>query len=306
MAKVVTYSEYACYARCPRQHWLRYDRRLEPKMPSRYFEEGKAGHAAFETFYRGGTIAEAMRAFQGFADSFFQRLTELGEPLDEYQHKIAGLAGVTRAYLETVGKADQKRYRVLATEQTFEVSIFDQPDGPVYAGKIDGIWREKSSSRAIVVEHKFLRSWDPDLNLLALDMQVSFYTIGARAALGIDTSVTLYNVVRKPQHKPKAGETPEEFGQRMHDLAISESKEDPERWFMRRTVHRSNQQLATALEDLRTVTRKMESDPARYRNVSSDTCRMCSFVQICLNDDPGVTSELFVERPEQHPELAKP
>jgi hypothetical protein len=102
-------------------------------------------------------------------------------------------------------------YRVLGVEVQFETELRNPATGASsrtwrLAGKVDALVEDLNDHRVLLVEHK---SSSEDVSAgsdywkrLRMDTQVSIYFEGARAALGLDVSGCIYDVLSKPAQRP--------------------------------------------------------------------------------------------------------
>lgn len=118
---------------------------------------------------------------------------------------------------------------------------------------------------------------------LSFDPQISLYMQGAEA-LGFEPHGVMYDVIRKPQHKPSEvkSERPEAYGERVMRAML----EDPDRYFQRGTVVRlDNEKLDAAVDVWQTGKNILDArSRGRWpRNV--DSCmqwsRECEYLKIC-------------------------
>jgi len=232
------------------------------------------------------------------------------------------------------------RYEVLAIEQEFRAPMLNpETMAPSrtwrLGGKIDGALRvldpaEQLNGAAVVLEHK-TTSEDiaPESDYwtkLQMDHQLSIYIIGAEA-LGHAVDGALYDVLKKPAIRPltatpeesrkytkdgrlyanqrEVDETPADFRARMREAIESE----PERYFQRRYVPRTESQVRDFLFDAWQQGRAMrEAHLASRAPRNPDACHQygqCPFWRLCstgaLPDDYPAE---FQRVPNVHPELA--
>jgi hypothetical protein len=294
MKLAVTHSELACYCSCPQKWEFQYRMKLSPKRPDIKLEVGIAGHAALEVFYTTQDVKKARRAF---GEVWKGRHDRSAYPEDDA--KFAAVAAALEVYFTTVGKADLKAYKIVYTERQFSVEL---SPGLVFDGRIDGLWVGRRTS--MLVDHKFLRSWDMDINVLPLDHQVSRYIMAARREFKLPRlSTVIYNVVVKPANKIKAGETIDQYMARISALVAA----DPTKYFKRSIVHRSEDDLLTAMAETERVGRMLLSeDPPLWRNVSDRCSWGCPFKDVCMSKDQATIDEMFRVRKKRHEELDEP
>jgi hypothetical protein len=199
-------------------------------------------------------------------------------------------------------------YEVLAVEVPFEIKIGDV----TYVGFIDSIWRQRSTSRNLVVEHKSV-SQKTDISAasdywrrLRMEPQISMYFRGARA-LGFEPNACLWDVLVRPDIKllqatPEASrkykktgelyanqraedETLPEFQARLTDLIC----ETPTDWYARREVVRLPEELTRFEDDVAALSKRCkeaEEDPFYHAPRNASACfkwggRPCSFLPVC-------------------------
>ena len=111
-------------------------------------------------------------------------------------------------------------------EKVFKVRIGNY----TLRGKIDGIYRDKQG-KLWLMEHKTKsRIVEDNLMLrLSFDFQNLFYVMAAELMYKTPVTGVLYNIIRKPGHKVKKGESLTDFGDRIRQ----EIGKDPGHFFLR-------------------------------------------------------------------------
>lgn len=201
----LTHSSESTFKNCPRKFWLCYELGLRPKHSAQPLRLGNAVHAGLEVLKGGGDEASADLAIRGlYADAECPPYLEADEFAVEEETAVALVKGYARRY------ADDLICEYVAVEQSFDLPIINPETGrqtPIFrsAGKIDGIVR-LPDGRLAVMEHK---TASEDLGLdsdywrrLAMDSQISRYVMAA-GDLGYDIATTIYDVIRKPEIRPK-------------------------------------------------------------------------------------------------------
>ena len=198
------------------------------------------------------------------------------------------------------------------------------------AGKIDVTRPGKKQ----IVEHKTTsEDLSPESDYwahLAIDGQVSGYYVGARA-LGYECEECLYDVIRKPMQRPlqatplesrkykkgtgelyanqrESDETVKEFGER---LAI-EIASNPDKYFSRRIIVRTEDDMADYMADMWAVGREIREAQLHNRWPRNPqqcmTFGKCPFFGVCTKTESLDDPTLFVklDNPDQELPSAKP
>ncbi len=300
MPRLITFSEISTLFRCPKSWEFRYDRGLRPRRKSTALGESGMAHESFELFYKGASPEEALKLFDD-VDS-----DKLNESSVEAQQRFLRMKALLSVYFNTRGARDRQMYDFEHVEVEFSIpltlpGICDIPDVN-FAGKIDGIWKDKKTGVLQVVEHKFLAQFSESRNTLLMDLQVSLYAIAAREVFGVVVPLTLYNVCRKPMHRMKKTETSDEYYQRV----LGEVSKDPEKYFVRIPVVRGSKDFSEAFQLLKYAAEMLRKDkpfPYLYRNVGLHCTMMCSYLDICMDESPGLIDHLFEVADKRHQEL---
>jgi hypothetical protein len=306
--RLITNSEIKALFMCPKNHEFGYVRGLTPKRRRIALDEGTASHEALQVFYAGGTIEAAVGAFDKVYDEHVARLDPYPHEREKAIQKFLATRALLTVYLETVAQEDMKAYNTEHVEEEFCVPILDKEGKPLpdvmFAGKLDGIWTEKTANKtSMVVEHKFYSSFSESENTMYLDQQVTLYALAAALAFGIKVPLTLYNVCVKPRNEMTKNETPDDFYYRIYDLVKGKDKKT---YFHRMPVTRGPQHFRVAHEILYNaaliITGKKPM-PYVYRNVGDHCLWLCSFKPPCLEENERMMSELYEQKSKPHPEL---
>lgn len=310
--RLITYSELSSLFMCPKNHNFNYIQGLQPKRRRIPLDEGSAAHTAMQVYYDGGTVPQAIAGFDKIYDDHVAAMQKHGyaDYLPESVQKFLRTRALVTVYLETVGPQDRKKYTFDYVEREFQVPIIDpegkEVPGVKFAGKLDGIWRERTGRKLLmVVEHKFLASFDENSNTLMLDPQVTLYALAAKIAFGVEIPITLYNVCRKPQNKKSGKESDDEFFYRVLE-AIKDPKTKRD-YFKRVPITRGPQDFKIARELLyygsQIITGKMPL-PYLYRNVGDHCLWKCAFRPPCGDEgNQRLIDGLYEKKPKRHPEL---
>ena len=276
--QLLTASRMTSLLTCPRQHYWRYEVGLQATADGAALRFGSAWHRAMEARWRGAEFDVALAA-----------AIPAGCDLDETQ--AATLSGLLAGYwaMHPFGDCNVRELHPeiefclpLAGSRTFQC-----------AGKIDGLG-VLHDGRLVLIEHKTTSddlAPDSDYWLrLRANGQIMQYVLAARA-LGWQIEIILYDVTRKPAIRPKQGETPEAFGERL----AADTQARPAFYFARREVPVLDQdleefqvqrlELARQILSLRRAEKRLRSPAQAWpRNVNGLICRGCPFSGFCLQN----------------------
>lgn len=292
---ILTNSRLKAFRRCPQYHQYAYVDLYRPLETSFAIRFGTLLHLALESWWLNRTLFAALRAIENAC---------LNDEFDEFDRIKA--EELIRGYdARWAGQS----YETIAVEQEFSVPI---ESGDTLSGKFDAIARR--DGRIYIIDHK---STSEDLTLggdfhrrvCVLDTQVSTYYRAAKA-LGYDVAGWIHDCILRVPLRPykagktrKADETPEEFRIRIR-TAIAE---DPERFYARYTIVRTERDETQAEIDLRRTVRhlKIAVEEGSYRN--PDACkaynRTCEFFGVCEGTD-NLDNPMSYRRAErEHEEL---
>ena len=216
--KLLTHSRMACFKRCPREHFYRYELGIRPAGDTAPLRMGSIIHEAID-FYARGVSVEAI--IEGVAKKYDERVAELeGADIDTLvavDVERVTVIELVWAYFQ-VWKYDYTTGEVpnltpvecIASERAFKLPILNpvtnKPTASfIEAGKMDGIVR-LADGRVALKETKTTGDSIDDSSdywrKLRLDHQISMYVdAGNRLGFGIET--ILYDVIRKPSIEPK-------------------------------------------------------------------------------------------------------
>jgi PD-(D/E)XK nuclease superfamily len=145
------------------------------------------------------------------------------------------------------------------------------------------------------------------LRVTTVDPQITLYVNGLRA-IGIDCRGIVYDVLRKPAHRPSSkGETPEHFEKRV----LAAISEDPARYYQRSNPVRLTGELRECEADVwQTSVQIGASHLTNAWPRNHDACmqwgRACDFFGVCSNTADIEDPVLFVKGSLLHDELSAP
>lgn len=294
---LVTQSQLRTFRRCQREHHLAYDLALRPASseeaaPLRF---GTAVHAGLAALWQGQGLASALDCVR------------IADPFEQAQAS-AMLCG----YATHWGLSDGlfNGVEVLAVEREFRAPLVNPGTG--YAsqtfalgGKIDAL--AKLDGRVLLVEHKTtsedITPGSAYWQRLRIDTQIPLYLQGVRA-LGFEPEGVLYDVLLKPRLRPKKGEQPPEF----FDRLCAEIGDQPGKYFAQVEIAVLEEDVRAAMADAWQTARAMrEGQLAQRYPRNSDACvrwnRPCAYFDVCTGQTP-ISSPRFVRLPTPHPELS--
>lgn len=299
--QLITNSRMSAFQTCQRLHQISYVRGYRPVEKSYALDWGTLMHSALEAWWKAykegpphtGPLPGALRAIA----------SSNATDLDKAKARIVMIAYDLR------WAGAMENYEVLAVEQEFRYPARDWDLG----GKIDGIIRQRSTGRVLLLEHKNTKadfsatsSYWTDLRM---EPQVSQYVRGARA-LGYEVAGCLWDVLRRPEIKPlkatpeadrkytkatktepsrlykgqrETDETVEEFEARLTELIAA----SPQDWFARQEVVRLPEELKEFDDDVMAIAEDCvrAADPFHHAPRSHRACnsygRPCPFKPVC-------------------------
>ena len=305
--KTLSISEARTYRECPRKHHFSWTRRIRPRVVAEPLFFGKLFHRAQESYWKGN----------GDLDAAIAAIVDL--EADPYLEKtvIALMVGYHERW-------ESQRFEILGVEKKFEVPLVNPQTRRssrtfVLKGIIDVLVR--TADGVFVVEHKTssddITPGSAYWRALRMDPQISTYVAGA-ASLGHEIQGCIYDVVGKPQLRPKRAtpedkrkykkdgslyanqraedETPDEYLARLVEKIAS----DPDRFYQRGEVVRLEDEAEEAAADLwLTALGIKESRRLQMYPRNTDACfkwgRPCEFFEACSGtasiDDPLLFEE---------------
>lgn len=271
---IVSHSELACYRACPRKHHLAYRERLAPLVPAESLTRGSRVHKDLAAIWSGE-----------------------GAHLDELGAADSALVyGYTMHYSPVV-PLDAINVRV---NVPFRVEL---SDNVTVVGECDAVYTHGPSGRTVVVEHKTTASditpgsayW---AEKTVSNPQVSIYLLAFPGAF------VLYDVLRKPAfRKLREGKPNEETDDEFHARTLAAIAKEPERYYQRANILRSNDELREASEDVVwwAISACMR-DPKRNPDACFAFGRRCEFFDVCWHGLSIEDDRSLVRREKNHTE----
>lgn len=321
MSNLLTVSRMRTWRDCRRRHGLMYLEGWRPRQQAEALRFGSLAHTGLEAWWKDDGTGRLVAAIEAMA----------GRGFDEFEQAAA--EELMAGYDAQWGGDD--RYEVLAVEETFFAPLLNPETGAasrtwLLAGKLDGIVQDRETGAKLILEHKttvenIADPADPYWAKLGMDAQVSHYYVGAES-LGHSAEGCLYDVLLRPRMKPLKA-TPEESrkytkdgrlyaNQRDRDEAPEEFRvrvradiqANPDKYFQRRTIGRTDGDIREYLDDVWAEGRMMrEAELAGRAPRNPESCHRfgtCPFWDACaygmrLADHP----EAFEQVADVHPEL---
>jgi len=275
--KVFTNSELQMWQWC-RQKWeFKTVEKLRPVGygPSYHLHLGSAIHEGLQRYYDPkNLLPNGERDGDLLLDSFQswhnRELEKVETFLAQYQRNMSDDIRGTMSAAYELGSHMLMGYRtwakvnddfdVLETERKFVIPVYNAVHEPVpgiyYAGKWDGIVRNRTSKKILVFEHKTVS--DTKTGHLVIDQQHTRYIMAAREILGWDVVGSLHNMLRK--QKPGRG------------VRV---------WlFNRQEVHRSDDELEMARQNMLLQIDEMANAPI-LPSIRKE-CQYCEYLSPCL------------------------
>jgi hypothetical protein len=330
--QLLTHSRLQSFRTCPRKHFYEYELAMRPAAGSKPLRMGGVFHESLDRLAKG---ADTDAVFSYVCDAYKETPSGMAET--EHATEGAIVAAMVLAY--------EWRWRgqspeIIASEEQFEFPIRNPETNaatPVFAagGKFDKVVR-LADGRLAVMEHKTtsksIESGSDYWRRLRLDTQISGYIEGARS-LGYNVEAVIYDVVKKPAHKPRKitkGEaaliasTREWYGQSIDEAAqvpevetpvmfmarvLHEMTGDPERYFQRVEIPRTDADLAEYRHELwqqQRAIREAQKTGRWFRNTAA--CLepyKCPFFALCSDNHrhepnaPAPPGFVYLDNPHQ-------
>jgi ATP-dependent helicase/DNAse subunit B len=302
VAVEITFSEMDSFAVCPWQWQKKYVELKRAKRKSVKLSFGAAIHKGIEAFYlRQGNPLEVVRAY---CNEVRRKAESDGVPIDtEYDLILKKAETVITAYT-TRWTDDFNHWNIITVEPSFSIPLTIHNGEPIsIAGKIDRIVTEKRTGFLHPVETKTVASWDPDVNRLMLDFQVSVYSWAMSKMLHLQDVTFIYDILKKPMQRLKKNETETEYLERVKQ----EISEDLDVYFIRDKITRSRKEIERTEKELIIRCKELvdrRRDGLVYRTPGDHCHWRCDFMPPCLEDSDEMWDALYYTETNVHPELA--
>jgi hypothetical protein len=309
----ITFSEISAMHECRRRHDLSYIRLLKPKAPPSKLMIGSAGHEALGTYYLTKNPTLALDVYDKYIEEGVKKIKAAGQDPKKSQGSAARVRATLRHYLETKGPEDHDTYEFLEIEKDFKIPILDPVSRrrlpkAFYAGKIDAIVRHRQNKALAIWENKFLTAFDSNINILAIDLQLTLYNYGAGRLIGEFPTYSIYNVLKKPGHKITDADKKDrpifdEVLKAHEDRVYSLIRKD-EKTVQRSLVTRNMNDFRVVEEELFNAAKSRRKLGYAWRNVGPHCSWKCPFTEVCFHEDPILMDTLFEQKTKAHEELS--
>lgn len=303
--ELITHSRMAAFRGCERLHQIRYVQGYRALVEREEAAFGTLMHAGLEGWWKAWMVGAAYPESAATGYMLKARTPNIDDA-------TFAKAEVLMLAYNVQWSPSMEDIEVLAVEAQFDAPLAlangRAMPGVRQGGKIDVLFRRRSTGEVWMVEHKTTGSditpGAPYWAKLRMESQISMYHEGARA-LGHEIVGCVYDVLVRPKHSllkatpvearklTKEGklyanqrdrdETVEEFQARLAEVIA----EEPPRWFARAEVVRLDTELEDFREDVRETARRIRS-AARGRWAAPrnpDYChkfgRACEFWDVC-------------------------
>ncbi len=296
-------SSIQTFLTCPKLYWFKYVQLLSTRSYSSALGFGTFLHAMVESVNGGrsaGAEEELVRLLGSTAPECRDQI--------EADHRLASaFFGLWRSRWSGAHPHANDQFEFIASEKEWGFSV----GSDTHVGKSDGVVRHKQSGAVFLYELKTAadRARESYVHKLEIDRQVSSNILALKRE-GIEVQGVLYDVVWKPAlrklvgRKTKPDETNEEFSDRM----VATVSAEPDNYFERTIVYRSDRLLADHERDLFTqfdmIARAHERGFARNTGSCDQWGRLCPFFSACLEGNEELQS-LYAQKDRKLPELSK-
>jgi hypothetical protein len=297
---------------CPKKYDFTYNQRLSTPSYSSNLWFGSFVHARRAIYHAEMISPEALAQ----AEKEFQEIVEVAqrdhrEALDQIESDLLLAMSVTKLWYDYWSKPTtllgetHLQWLDVEAEWKFEVPFGDKK--AIHAGKRDGYVRHKKWGTNFLYELKTATDSNRDSYLyrLNLDHQISSNAIALKKA-GLSCSGILYDIIWKPALRRKVDRKtmPDESLKEFRERLLEEYAENPEKYFARVTINRTEEQLNSWMADLSEQFRILDDTKQFYRNPGACTIfGGCSFMGLCMADSNE--SYGFIKRSRKHPELTQ-
>lgn len=315
---VLTQSQKRTFSQCPEKHNIAYVQGYRPLDVPEPLHKGRLTHHGLKAWHGaepGQRLEQAIEALRGLT-------------ADDYE--LAYVGAMLRVYDVRWGN---EPLEIIEVGKKFEVPLINPETGAasrtyMLAGEVDAL--AKINGAYYIIEHK---TTSEDIGpgsaywkRLVIDPQISTYFAGCKA-LGYDVHGCLYDVLYKPGLRPlratppearkytKSGalyanqrevdETPIEY----HDRLIAAISEQPDRYYQRGTVVRTETEEKDAAWDMWTTARMIADAIKTGRHPRNpDSCirygRECEYFGVCTGTESLEDTTKFYLVSDVHPELS--
>lgn len=281
---------------CPRSFKHRYLVGVVTRKKPTYFVFGEAIHKFIEFFYRTKDPAMALKQVVTVFDSVDTTMLNR-EEMHELACDKAAATGISEVY-PSFYKQDFDEFKTFLTEQKFTITLPGTKHR--YSGTIDALLQDHAGDWWILeTKTAAAQSLNDDyFERVKIDSQVAGYMHGGKSIIGSFPRGILYNVIKKPSIRLKAGESLIAFQQRVKQEYLSFAKEKA--YFQRQQLLVATHRLDTWERDTANLMNEVHEKIERARKealkevtsmlfpMNTGACRSnfssCQFMNACITD----------------------
>jgi len=227
----------------------------------------------------------------------------------EKEEQVVG--GIPYGYIDHY-ETDLLDWEIIAVEEQVRAAILDPKTGQPsetydYGMVLDMVVRERSTGEYVLVEHKTTSQLNEAYwRKLELDPQLSGYWLGCHAK-GWPITKIIYNVIKLPGIRQRQTESRKSY----YDRIREELTMQPEKYFHRKPIYRTQEQLLEFLDGtwrwIKFIDRLWGRPMQDWLKSDIIACtrfnRTCEFLDVCAYGMEGPHMSAFYKRDEQHPEF---
>lgn len=301
VVRITTSSKSLCQD-CPFAYWLAYVRCFSPLSEPIYFTHGHWMHRALGAYKESGSdLGAAVKEVQAIEQETEEAFKgKSAEEIDLLGSTLEALTDIVGAYHLRWHEQD-KFYETLAVEHTFALDLPMGEDTLRFEGRIDSLARDTRDGSVLPWEMKTPARTGPwYYERLVLDPQCRGYILAMQRKTGFNIRSVMYDIIKKPQIKPTAGETPEIFARRLGDTYLSRREELFERTIItppERLIREYEKELTDFGKELQWRT----AENHWPRNHPGNRFGRCTYFMLCVEG----AEHLYKQRPKEafFPEL---
>lgn len=289
--KTISFTRARCFMTCRQRYAWQYVHGIKAVEDAQPLYFGRAMHAALEAWYKYDSAEIAQDALKN-AGLSEQDETKAVVLLRKYVEKYASepfeIIDIEKDIAAPLRNPDTRR-----KSRTWGLS-----------GRVDGLVR--TSDGLFIFEHKTAAAIDSAyLARVTIDLQIATYAAALERQIGEPIVGAIYNIIKKPMHQMRKGETDAEFEQRRAELLAKSKtgkttakKKEPETadefaarlsaeiddsFFVREIVRFSPDIIADGERDLWNIAKDIQKG-AIYRNTSAcNGIGRCPYLELCRN-----------------------
>ena len=205
-------------------------------------------------------------------------LTEEDQDQFAFDQALADI--IVKAYRN---KYPREEWSVIDVEREGRLRL-DRVQLTDYAFKLDLVMRSKDTGELVLVEHKTVGGSNIEeyISRLELDTQATGYWACVEALYKDPLSCVTYNLLLKPLLRQKKDETREQLIERIR----KDYQDDPDKYFKRANVYRSQSQLNGWIDDMVSIVRDLKNSANLNRfyrcpNSCNQWGKTCAYRSIC-------------------------